>query len=75
MGYWLYIFILGSFNITYNFAFTYSSTLIYNLFFIPIFLPKKKINRLMTLHYKFIIIIKKKKKKQSLAFEAPVIIA
>ena len=54
MGYSLYIFILGSFNITYNFAFTYSSTLIYNLFFIPFFTQKKK---LLTLYNKFIIII------------------
>ena len=55
MGYSLYIFILGSFNITYNFAFTYSSTLIYNLFFIPFFTQKKK--KLLTLYNKFIIII------------------
>ena len=32
--YRLYTFIMGGFNITLNFAFTYSSTLILNLFFI-----------------------------------------
>ena len=32
--YWLYPFIMGGFNITLNFAFTYSSTLILKLFFI-----------------------------------------
>ena len=72
MGYSLYIFILGSFNITYNFAFTYSSTLIYNLFFIPFFTQKKNywfytINLLLLL----LLFLK----KQSLAFEAPVIVA
>ena len=32
--YWLYTFIMTGFNITLNFAFTYSSTLILKLFFI-----------------------------------------
>ena len=34
IDYRLYTFIMGGFNITLNFAFTYSSTLILNLFFI-----------------------------------------